>query len=53
VSATSSDVWAYSRAPLQGLAEGVDNLGNLLLRLDDGRLVTLTAGDVTLAGSVT
>ena len=31
-----------------GLAEDVDELGNLQLRLDDGRLVTLTAGDVTL-----
>ena len=36
-------------APLTGLAEGVDDLGNLLLRLDGGRLLTLTAGDVTLA----
>lgn len=32
-----------------GLAEGLDEAGNLQLRLDDGRLVTLTAGDVTLA----
>ena len=32
-----------------GIAEGVDDLGNLQLRLDDGRLVTLTTGDVTLA----
>ena len=32
-----------------GMAESVDDLGNLLLRLDDGRLVTLTTGDVTLA----
>ena len=31
-----------------GLAEGVDSTGNLQLRLDGGRLVTLTAGDVTL-----
>ena len=31
-----------------GTAEGVDETGALLLRLDDGRLVTLTAGDVTL-----
>jgi BirA family biotin operon repressor/biotin-[acetyl-CoA-carboxylase] ligase len=66
VSAANPDVRAHSRAPLQGatevapgdatltgLAEGVDGLGNLLLRLDDGRLLTLTAGDVTLAGSVT
>ena len=32
-----------------GLAEDVDEAGNLLLRLDDGRLMTLTAGDVTLS----
>ena len=31
-----------------GQAEGVDDTGNLLLRLDDGRLVTMTVGDVTL-----
>ena len=31
-----------------GLVEDVDSTGSLLLRLDDGRLVTLTAGDVTL-----
>ena len=35
----------------KGLAEGVDDTGNLLLRLDDGRLITLTAGDVTLSGT--
>jgi BirA family biotin operon repressor/biotin-[acetyl-CoA-carboxylase] ligase len=34
-----------------GQAEQVDLTGNLLLRLDDGRLVTLTTGDVTLRGS--
>lgn len=34
-----------------GLAEDVDDTGNLLLRLDDGRLITLTAGDVTLGGT--
>ena len=31
-----------------GLAEGIDNLGNLQLRLEDGQLMTLTAGDVSL-----
>jgi BirA family biotin operon repressor/biotin-[acetyl-CoA-carboxylase] ligase len=31
-----------------GQAEDVDELGNLRLRRDDGRLVTLAAGDVTL-----
>ena len=33
-----------------GVAEGTDELGNLLLRQDDGSLLTLTAGDVTLTG---
>ena len=32
-----------------GVAEGTDELGNLLLRQDDGSLITLTAGDVTLS----
>ena len=31
-----------------GLAEDIDEHGNLLLRQDDGRLLTLTAGDITL-----
>jgi BirA family biotin operon repressor/biotin-[acetyl-CoA-carboxylase] ligase len=31
-----------------GVAEDTDELGNLFLRLDDGSLITLTAGDVTL-----
>ena len=31
-----------------GVAEGVDDEGNLLLRRTDGTLVTLTAGEVTL-----
>lgn len=34
-----------------GLAEGIDGLGNLQLRLDDGQLATMTAGDVTLRNS--
>ena len=34
-----------------GLAEGVDDIGNLLLRLDDGKVVSLTAGDVTLSST--
>ena len=34
-----------------GLAEGVDDAGNLLLRLDDGTVVTLTAGDVSLSSA--
>ena len=33
---------------VEGITEGVDELGNLQLRLDDGRLITLTTGDVTL-----
>ena len=31
-----------------GLAEGIDQLGNLQLRLEDGQLIIMTAGDVTL-----
>ena len=34
-----------------GVAEGTDPMGNLLLRQDDGSLLTLTAGDVTLSGN--
>ena len=34
-----------------GLAESIDNLGNLQLRLEDGQLITLTAGDVSLHSS--
>lgn len=34
-----------------GLAEGVDDTGNLLLRLDDGTIVTLTSGDVSLSSA--
>jgi BirA family biotin operon repressor/biotin-[acetyl-CoA-carboxylase] ligase len=33
-----------------GRAEDVDELGNLQLRLDDGRSITLSAGDVSLQG---
>jgi BirA family biotin operon repressor/biotin-[acetyl-CoA-carboxylase] ligase len=32
-----------------GVAEDIDELGNLVLRLDDGELITLTAGDVTFS----
>jgi BirA family biotin operon repressor/biotin-[acetyl-CoA-carboxylase] ligase len=31
-----------------GVAEDIDESGNLLLRTDDGSLLTLTAGDITL-----
>ena len=34
-----------------GVAEGTDTMGNLLLRQDDGSLLTLTAGDVTLGAN--
>ena len=34
-----------------GFAEGVDEAGNLLLRLGDGTLLTLPAGEVTSQGS--
>jgi biotin-(acetyl-CoA carboxylase) ligase len=40
----------WRRDSCVGLAEDVDELGNLQLRLEDGRLVTLSAGDVTLRG---
>ena len=38
-----------SNASYTGLAEDVDDVGNLQLRLDDGQRVTLTAGDVSLS----
>lgn len=31
----------------EGIAESIDRGGNLLLRLDDGRLLTISAGEVT------
>jgi BirA family biotin operon repressor/biotin-[acetyl-CoA-carboxylase] ligase len=37
-----------SGSVLEGVAEGVDENGALLVRLDDGRLETVMAGDVTL-----
>ena len=42
VNVTSGD-HSYS-----GTAEDIDEIGNLQVRLDDGQLVTLTSGDVTL-----
>lgn len=33
---------------LEGLAQGVDNEGRLVIRLDDGALRTVAAGDVTI-----
>ena len=41
--------WPGSGESHTGRAEDIDGLGNLLLRLDDGSLVPVTAGDVTLA----
>lgn len=38
--------WGADR--YSGVAEGIDDVGNLLLRQDDGQLIILTAGDVTL-----
>ena len=32
-----------------GLAEGIDEVGNLQLRLDSGQMITLTAGDISLS----
>lgn len=40
-------VWGGDRS-LQGVAEGVDSAGALLLRLDDGQLERVLAGDVSL-----
>ena len=34
-----------------GVAEDIDELGNLRLRADDGQLLTLTSGDITLRAS--
>ncbi len=42
-------VAAWGDDTFTGVAEGTDDLGNLLLRQDDGTLLTLTAGDVTLS----
>ena len=39
---------AHGGSKIEGIAEDVDNLGNLIIRTDDGNLVTLTSGDVTL-----
>ena len=39
---------AHCPAVLEGVAEGVDANGALLLRLADGKLTTVVAGDVTL-----
>ena len=33
---------------VEGIAEDVDDLGNLIVKTDSGELVTLTSGDVTL-----
>ena len=51
VTATPGNSPPLQGGELGGVAEGVDDTGNLLLRLDDGRLITLTAGDVTLGGN--
>ena len=40
----------FSDEKVSGLAVGVDETGNLLLRTDSGDVITLTAGDVTLSG---
>ena len=41
----------FGKETYAGIAEGVDDTGNLLLRLDGGTVITLTAGDVTLGGA--
>ena len=35
-------------SPLMGTAENVDEMGHLLLRLDDGDLINLSAGEITV-----
>ena len=40
----------WGDAVYQGVAEGVDDEGGLLLRLADGALLSLSAGEVTLGG---
>jgi len=47
VKVTSSNQ-SHGNQSYGGLAEDIDELGNLQLRLDDGQLVTVTSGDVTL-----
>ena len=42
---------SWRNETFSGLAEGIDHLGNLQLRLEDGQLITMTAGDVTLRNS--
>ena len=39
----------YMRLRVEGIAEDIDDLGNLIVKADSGELVTLTSGDVTLA----
>ena len=41
--------WSDGGGSQTGIAEDIDDIGNLLLRLDGGELITVTAGDVTLA----
>lgn len=41
-------VVTHHGASSEGIAEDVDELGNLLLRTDSGQLLTVTAGDITL-----
>jgi biotin-(acetyl-CoA carboxylase) ligase len=33
---------------LEGLAQGIDSEGRLIIRLDDGAIRTVAAGDVTI-----
>lgn len=42
---------AWGPDTYSGIAEDIDEVGNLLLRQDNGQLITLTAGDVTLRQS--
>lgn len=42
---------SFRNERFEGEAVGVDETGNLLLRLESGEVMTLTAGDVTLSGT--
>jgi BirA family biotin operon repressor/biotin-[acetyl-CoA-carboxylase] ligase len=41
---------AGRQSPIAGMAEGTDSWGRLLVRDNEGNLVTISAGDVTLRG---
>ena len=38
----------HGGSKIEGIAQDVDNLGNLIIKTNSGNVVTLTSGDVTL-----